>query len=652
MRPIPRRLAWALGLLVAVPVAVGLAFDSNWLRSPIENAVSKRTGRAFDIRGELDIVPRWPLRVVIEDVRFANPPWAKEPNTLELERAEVAIALLPLLRGRVELPEVVLTKPVIALEKSPDGRNDNWTLAKQDGPEADQKEGRAPVIGRLAVDQGVLLFHDPANRTALKLEVQTQAETVRFRAGGTYRGQRVDAEGHGGSILSIADTTAPYALGARFKVGATQGTASGSIVGLAALAAADLILDVGGESLSELYALIGVALPPTPPYRIKGHLVREGDTWRFHDFDGRVGDSDLSGDADVALAGPRPRLVATLESQLLDLDDLGGFIGATPEAGAGETASPRQQQQRAAREASPKLLPDVPLKLDRLRAMDADVRFTGKSIRGKAPIDDLTTHLVLEGGLLTLKPLNFGVAGGNVVSMLALDGRGEVAAVDADFEFRRIDLKKLFPGNQTVARATGLVGGRAKLKGSGNSLADVLAGADGELGLAMVGGRVSNLVLELAGLDAAEALGLLFRGDRQVALRCAVADMGLQDGILGARSFVIDTTDTNINVRGTTNLRTEELDLTLDPLPKDYSLVALRTPLHVRGTFKDLKIRPDETLVLKGGVAAILGALAGPLASLVALVERGPGENADCGRLVAAVERHTGAQPEPAAGSP
>lgn len=650
MRPVHRRLLRVLGLLVALPVLVGLLFDSNWLRAPIEKAVTSRTGREFDIRGELDIVPRWPLRVVVEDVRFANPPWAKEPNTLELERAEVAIALWPLVRGRVELPEVVLTKPVVAMEKSPDGRNNNWTLAKQDEPE-EGKHGRAPVIGRLAVDQGVLLFHDPAQQTALNLAVQTEAEAVRFRASGTYRGQRIDADGHGGSILSIADTTAPYALGARFKVGATQGKVSGSIVGLAALAAADLDLDVGGETLSDLYALTGVALPPTPPYRIRGHLVREGERWRFHDFEGRVGDSDLSGDADVALGGARPRLTAALESQLLDLDDLGGFIGATPEAGAGETASAKQQRQRAAREASPKLLPDVPLKLDRLRAMDADVKLAGKSIRGKTPIDDLTTHLVLQDGVLALKPLNFGVAGGNVVSTLTLDGRGEIAAVDGDFEFRGIDLKKLFPGNQAVAKAAGLVGGRAKLKGSGNSLADVLSGANGELGLAMTGGRVSNLVLELAGLDAAEALSLLFRGDKQVELRCAVADMEMQDGILGARSVVIDTTDTNINVRGTTNLKTEELDLTLDPLPKDYSLVALRSPIHVRGTFKDLKIRPDENLIVKGGIAAILGALAGPLASLVALVERGPGENEDCGRLVAAVQRHTGAAADPAAGA-
>jgi uncharacterized protein involved in outer membrane biogenesis len=649
----PRRRLWLVAIL-AIPVIAALAFDSNWLKGPLERAVSERTGREFRVLGELDIdLGRHP-RLKLEQVRFANPPWAIEPHTLQLERAAITVALLPLLRGHVVLPEVVLTRPIVAMERNAEGL-DNWTLARDDAP-APEREGRAPVIGRLTVDEGVLLFHDPARKTALKVEVATTAGPdgqpgLRLHATGQYQGQAVDAEGTGGAMLSLADTTAPYPFDVRFKVGATQGTVGGSVTGLAAFAAADLQLDLGGETLSELFPLVKIALPATPPYRIKGRLIREGEWWRFHEFAGRVGDSDLSGDVDVAYVNERVRLEAALQSQVLDLDDLGGFIGARPDAGAGETASPRQQQAKAAADAEPSFLPDVPIKLQKLRTLDADVRFSGKSIRGKTPIDDLTTHLVLQDGVLNLKPLDFGVAGGAIVSTLVLDGRGEKAGVDGDFEFRRIDLRKLFPGNATVAKSTGIVGGRAELKGSGNSLAEVLGGADGTLGLAMSGGQVSNLVLELAGLDVAEALRLLFRGDKQVQMRCAVADVGVKDGLLEARNVVIDTTDTNINVRGNINLGSEELDVTLHPLPKDYSPLSLRSPIHVRGTFKDPAIRPDEGLLIRGGVAAILAALAAPAAALVGLIESGPGDDADCERLIAAVERHAGGD-VPEAGSP
>jgi uncharacterized protein involved in outer membrane biogenesis len=648
-----RAFIW-LTLLIAIPVAIGLVFDSNWLKAPLERAISERTGRAFEIQGALDIVPRWHPRLRMDQVRFANPPWAVEPHTLQLERAEVTISLLPLLRGHVVLPEVVLTRPTVDLERNERGAN-NWTLARDEESE-ERKRGRAPVIGRLTVDQGVLLFHDPAQKTALRLEVQTEADEdgapgLKFRASGKYQGQTVAAAGTGGSMLSLADTTTSYPLAGEFRVGATQGTVKGNVKGLAAFAEADLHLNFRGETLSELFPLLKVALPPTPPYWIRGRLLHDGVWWRFHDFAGRVGDSDLSGDVDVAYENKRSRIKAKLTSQILDLDDLGGFVGASPDTGPGETASRKQEQVAAAKEARPTLLPDLPIKLDRLRSMDANVQFTGKSIRGKTAVDDLDTHLVLKDGVLRLDPLNFGVAGGNVVSTLALDGRNPKAGVDGNFEFRRIDLRQLFPGNETIAKSTGLVGGRAVLKGQGNSLAEVLADADGTLGLAMSGGQVSNLVVELAGLDVAEALRLLFGGDKPVGIRCAVADLGVRKGTIETRSVVVDTTDTNIKIDGSIDLATEQLDLTLHPLPKDYSLLALRSPIHVRGTFKQPAVRLDDKLALRGGIAAVLGAIAPPLAALIALVESGPGDDADCERLIAAVEQHSGKE-VPEAGSP
>lgn len=630
-----------LGLLVGVPVLAGLVFDSNWLKGPVERAVSARIGRTFTIHGDFDIVPRLRPRIVMERVQLANPDWAAEPDTLRLERAEIAVALLPLLRGAIVLPQVTLANPVIDLERNADGE-DNWTLpAKEPDREG---SGTAPVIGRLTVDRGVVQFRDATNASALIVNVETTegaaGRGLGFKAAGMYAGREVEGSGAGGPILSLADTTTPYPLDVTFRVGGTGGTIKGTVTGLAALAGADLELDVRGDTASDLYDLIRLAIPPTPPYHVTGRLIRETGWWRFHGFEGRVGDSDLSGDADFATGDGRSRLQATLRSDLLDLDDLGGFIGADPQTGPGETASAQQQRRVEAREAKPHVLPDLPIKLDRLRAMDADVEFVGKAIRGKTPVDDMKTRIVVQDGVLRAAPLDFGVADGNVVATLALDGRRDVAGVDGTFEFRRINLSKLFPGNAMIANATGLVGGRAALKGSGNSLAQVLADADGTLGLASSGGRVSNLVLELAGLDAAEALRLLFRGDKPVRVRCAVADVGVQDGVITTRNVIVDTTDTNIKVDGRIDLGSEALDLTLHPLPKDYSPLVLRSPIHLKGTFKKPAIRPDKELLARGGIAAVLATVAAPVTALVALLESGPGDNVDCERLIDAVQRN------------
>ena len=359
-------------------------------------------------------------------------------------------------------------------------------------------------------------------------------------------------------------------------------------------------------------------LPATPPYRIKGRVAHQGRVWEMKEFTGGIGDSDLAGSAAVTIGEPRPRIVAKVVSKLLDLDDLGGVIGAPPQAGPGETASPKQAAASARQAAGATLLPAKEFNLAKLRAMDADIEFTGKSIRGRTPVDDLKLHATLVDGVLTTDPLNFGVAGGDVTSRIEMNARGKQIRTSANIEFKRIDLHKLFPNNRLAAQTTGLVGGRAKLAGEGNSVAQMLASADGTFGLATAGGTVSNLLLELVGLDAAEVLNRLFRGDKQVTMRCAVADFEVKGGVMHTRSMVVDTSDTNINVAGTIDLRDETLDLTIHPLPKDYSPLALRTPLHVKGRFKKPRVRPDGKLLLRGGIAVVLGALVGPLAALAA----------------------------------
>src|SRR5690606_21444942 len=115
------------------------------------------------------------------------------------------------------------------------------------------------------------------------------------------------------------------------------------------LADFDLQLALSGKDLDDLYPLLGVALPPSPPYELDGRLTRDivtGDsmgkstTWHYDDFTGKVGDSDLGGDASVTTGGARPYLRANLVSRKLDFDDLAGFVGGAPDTGNGESTNP------------------------------------------------------------------------------------------------------------------------------------------------------------------------------------------------------------------------------------------------------------------------------------------------------------------------
>ena len=91
----------------------------------------------------------------------------------------------------------------------------------------------------------------------------------------------------------------------------------------------------------------------------------------------------------------------------------------------------------------------------------------------------------------------------------------------------------------------------------------------------------------------------------------------------------------NVSGGGTINLKTEEMDTTLKPQPKDSGVGSLRTPLHVRGTFGDPKVGPDMGKLAARSAGAIAMGILNPLLAVLPLIEEGKGKDSNCGQLIA-----------------
>jgi uncharacterized protein involved in outer membrane biogenesis len=102
------------------------------------------------------------------------------------------------------------------------------------------------------------------------------------------------------------------------------------------------------------------------------------------------------------------------------------------------------------------------------------------------------------------------------------------------------------------------------------------AALDGDAALLMRGGEASTLQLVLTNLDLARAAALLLRGDEAAEIRCAVAAVHVQQGILKPDFLVIDTSAVVISGEGSVDLRNEKFDLELTAKSKQPSLLALR----------------------------------------------------------------------------
>lgn len=633
--PRPRRLGAALVdhplltafaiVLVAAAVVVAL-WDWNWLRGPLERQVEARTRRSFDIGGNLDVDLGRLTTVRADDLRLGNADWSERETMATTERLEFTLDVPALLRGRVHLPDLRLTAPRLWLERASEGGN--WDFGRGDGAE--------PDLGRVWIADGRLQYLNARNDTALDIAVVSGRARddggnppVGLAGNGRWRGESFDIKGRAESPLELRDAERPYRINLQAEAGATRAHARGALVNPFRLRDFDLQLALSGRDMADLYPLFGIATPNTPPYALDGRLSRDGHRWDYRDFSGKVGDSDLAGEASVDTAGERPYLRADLRSRSLDFDDLAGFIGGAPRSGPGETGNPAQA--RPARRAG-RVLPDAPYQLDRLRAMDADVRLRAQRLDAPGwPLEDMDARLLLEGGLLRLDPLNFGVADGDIRSTIQMDARGDAIRTRADITGRGLTLAKLLPKVELAKDAVGKVGGRVALTGQGNSIAAMLGSSDGEVALGMGPGRISNLLMEYAGLDLGEIIKFKLTQDRQIPVRCAFGDFTVNNGVMQARGLAFDTTDTLLVGSGTISLREERLDLLIRPRPKDRSLLSLRSPLVVTGTFADPDIRPDfRRLGLRGAVALTLASIAPP-AGLLATLELGPGENVKCG---------------------
>lgn len=618
-------------MLIAILVLI-LLWDWNWFKGPLERAVQARTGRVLQI-GNLDVDLGRTTTIRGDDIRFANAGWAKQPQMASADRVELDIRIWPLLHGSVQMPEIRLSRPDVLLQTAPrKGEPGNWDFLGGGS-------GEPPQLKRLYITDGKLQFLDEPGRTRVDLTVRSgtpkqtdAAPPVLIEGKGRWQGAAFTLKGGTESPLELSNSEHPFRIHLDARAGATHAIASGTLTNPFQFQVFDLQFQLSGQDLEDLYPLIGIAIPSSPPYRLDGRLKREYQRWRYEKFSGRVGDSDLAGDVEIDVAGERPRLTANLLSKRLDFDDLAGFIGAPPKTGGDESANAEQKAEAARLAAKPTLLPDKPYDLSKLRAMDADVRWKAQHISApKLPLDDMDAHLLLDNGLLRLEPLNFGVAGGDIRSTIRMDARRPQISTTLNASLRGVQLGQLFPDAKLAEQASGGISGNIRLSGNGNSIAAMLGSSNGDVAVGMGRGHIGNLLMELAGLDVAESLKFLFTGDKQIPLRCAFGDFGVRNGVMQSRALAFDTTDTLVVGEGSVNLRQEQLDLLLRPRPKDVSILALRSPLRIGGSFKDPSFRPDfKALGLRGAIALTLASIAPP-AALLATIETGPGKDAQCG---------------------
>jgi AsmA family protein len=639
-----------------VGALVVIFFPWDMLRVPINRYVSDQLGRRFEITEKLSVRLGRTATIRADGLEFANPDWASDPYLVKAKAAEFDIKLWPLLFGRIVLPRIALFEPQVGLQIEPDGRR-TWALSRDTADSS-----ATPDIGIVTVDEGSLRYRaaqqgaDIMARFTLAAE-DTSSLPLRFQTSGKWKNEAFTASGRTGGALGLSrDMRESFPIEVDAQSGKTKLSAKGSVQNLSEFAGLSATFDIQGNNLDELYKLAGVVLPSTPPYKLRGQLVKQGKVWSAGQLRGVLGKSDIRGELGFDASQAVPMLTGKVQSKLLDFEDLRPVIGLPVKASV-TVANPTNTKPATNAKAfttpptaGRKVLPTATLDLVRLKSMNADVIYSALDIRHveQLPLDKGSVHVKLNNGVMQLEPLMLGVAGGTLAGSITVDVNVLPAAFDTRFDLRAVQLNQLFPTIQTTKTGLGKISGQVALKGRGNSMAQMLGTATGDVAVLMGKGEISNILLEFMGLDGGEVIKFFLRGDRNVAVRCAAVAFDVKQGLMDSKVIVLDTTDTVINGSGQVSLANETLDILLKPEPKDQSILSLRSPLKISGTFAAPTAGPDKlALGARAGLAIALGVV-NPFLALLATIETGPGQDADCtGALAAAANSKTKAVGKP-----
>jgi uncharacterized protein involved in outer membrane biogenesis len=571
---IVRRLLIALSgcAVIFIVAALGMAacVDAGLFRGAVLRMIAIRTGRPIEVAGALRIhlFTRHP-DLTAERVTIGNPGWVPAGKMAEIGELSL-VADAPWFDGKFGIVRLSLKSATLHLMRNPAGYA-NWQARNPDLP-PDPK--RLPILRSLSMQGAHVVLDD--GRRHLQFD-----GTVSADGGDADTSPRLTIQGTGqlngkpdsfeitGDPLSAASHKTPYHFAFTERSGGSTLEGHGIMPKPFDFTIIDASFEAAGPDLRDLYFLTGVTLINSGKYKLSGNVTLRGKSTRFADLVTTTGESDIRGSLAVDASGERPKLSIDLDSQVLRMADFGlRAAGRDPATGA-----------------PPRLLSNAMFNPPTLRQDDADIRYRASQLRiGRVTLTQVAAKGSLERGVLAVPTLTADILGGKLRAHARLDARSDDPTARIDIDITGLELAEIGPKASPAPPATGLLKIRVAVTGSGRSVHQIAASANGTVTAEVQQGTIRDALAEMTGVDL-RGLGLMATKSRkEIPLRCAVAELDDHDGTLTARRLFADTEAVLITAQGQIHFDTEMLDLAISGHPKSLRLFRFRAPVLIKGT--------------------------------------------------------------------
>jgi len=618
-----KRLGFALLAVVAAGGALATAghllLSAEVVRQQALSEIRSVTGLDPILRGPAEVSLFPSGSVTFNDVALGD---ANNP-ALTAERLTARLRFFPLLIGRVEIADVALERPHIAIDFGPGG-DSNWgglitALARSQKPGAQ----RRAAFSEMRINGGTVTLHDRTYNATEQLDdvnfslawpsiSKTFGATGRF----VWHEQPVDAS------MTLADFPAALTggrTGLKLRINGKPGKIAFE-GGISVIPTLKIEGTLAADSPSLRDALVWAGQKPLPGGGF-GHFSIKAQT---NVIGGTIGLSAVNVDLDGNIAegvltfvvDGRKTLQGTLAADKLDL---------TPYVSTVRLLTNNQHSWSSSR-----------IALDGLTGSDFDLRLSaGKVIVSNAEFGRTAIGANLRGGQFVITVGEAQAYGGLIKGSLSLADRDEGVDVKSQLNFDEVDLESCLGQLFGLRRLEGKGNIAIAVEGKGGSVLGVTHTLTGTASLSSTNGAI-------AGLDVAQLLRRLerrplsgggeFRTGRTPYDKLSL-DLKIVNGKAAVQDLNITGAAVHMAVNGSASIPERDLDLkgtaalvtASRPGGAPFSL-----PFIVQGSWDDPIMLPDpEALLRRSGAAAPL---------LDAIREQRARD-----RVRAAIERLTGA---------
>jgi hypothetical protein len=556
-------------LVIVVALGFAVCVDAGLFRSAVIRFISIRAGRPIDVAGALHVhlLARHP-DLSAEHVTIDNPPWVPAGHMAQVE--EISLVMdVPWFDRSFGIVSLSMKSATLHLMRNASGYA-NWQSTSPDSRPSAQK---LPILRSFSIPDAHVVLDDQRRHLQFEGIVSSNggdgaAARLTIKGDGQLNGH-ADSFEVSGDPLTAASHHIPYHYSFSERSSGSELVGHGLLPEPFDFDIVDASFEAVGADLRDLYFLTGVTLINSGAYQLSGKILRRGTFTRFADLAAQIGQSDVRGTVDVQVSSGRPRLNVELDSKFLRMADFGlRAAGRAPDTGA-----------------PPLLLSDAMFNPPTLRRGDADLRYRAERLLvGRVMLADVAAKGTLEQGVLTVAPLTADILAGKLRAHVRLDARTDDPKTHANIDITGLQLGEIGRKEASAPPATGLLQVRVAVTGTGRSLHQIAASANGTVTAAVRQGTVRDSLAEMTGVDL-RGLGLMVtKSQKETPLRCAMAEFEARDGTLSAKRLLADTESVLITGEGQIHFDTEALDLAISGHPKNLRLFRFQAPVLLKGT--------------------------------------------------------------------